>query len=154
MLTAEQETLLQESQQAFDAYYNALGTSLVSFVERLGIQPSHEVLTNAGEYLPYIDAAMRTITIRDESWQWVKTMLGYFVGEYFVQQHAGCWYLETQPQSPHFCRIMVGGFEDGLPADAAIEPEQLALALLAGPLPRELSVLIDETAAALARADA
>ena len=76
----------------------------MNFVERLGIQPAHEVLTNAAEYLPYIDAAMRTIVIRDESWQWVKTMLGYFIGEYFVQGHAGCWYVETRPESPHFCR--------------------------------------------------
>lgn len=149
MLTAEQELQLQESQAAFDAYYDAMGSALVSFVERLGIQPAHEVLTNAAEYLPYIDAAMRTITIRDESWQWVKTMLGYFIGEVFVQQHAGCWYLETRPQSAHFCRIMVGGFEDGLPADAAIEPEQLALAFLSGPLPRELASLVEQTAAGL-----
>lgn len=54
-------------QAAFDAYYDGLGASLVNFVERLGIQPAHEVLTNAAEYLPYIDAAMRTIVIRDES---------------------------------------------------------------------------------------
>ena len=87
----------------------------MSFVERLGIQPAHEVLNNAAEYLPYIDAAMRTIAIRDESWQWVKSMLGYFIGEYFVQSYAGCWYVETRPESPHFCRTMVGGFEHGLP---------------------------------------
>ncbi|MEG2963441.1 MAG: hypothetical protein RR860_12190, partial [Janthinobacterium sp.] len=68
MLSNEQEQLLQQSQAGFDAYYDALATSLVNFVERLGIQPAHEVLTNAAEYLPYIDAAMRTIVIRDESW--------------------------------------------------------------------------------------
>lgn len=150
MLSKQQEEQVQEAQQAFDAYYDELGTSLVSFVDRLGIQPSHEVLSNAAEYLPYIDAAMRTIAIRDESWQWVKTMLGYFIGEYFVQTHAGCWFLETQPQSPHFCRAMVGGFETGLPPDAALEPEQLALAFLAQPLPRELGQLIAGTEAGLA----
>lgn len=150
MLSNEQEQLLQQSQAAFDAYYDALGASLVNFVERLGIQPAHEVLTNAAEYLPYIDAAMRTIVIRDESWQWVKTMLGYFIGEYLVQCHAGCWFLETQPQSPHFCRTMVGGFETGLPPDAALEPEQLALAFLAQPVPRELARLIAGTEASLA----
>ena len=150
MQSKEQEQLLQQSQTAFDTYYDALGASLVSFVERLGIQPAHEVLTNAAEYLPYIDAAMRTIVIRDESWQWVKTMLGYFIGEYFVQTHAGCWYVETRPQSPHFCRTMVGGFETGLPLDAAIEPEALALAFLAQALPRELAKLVSDTEASLA----
>lgn len=147
MLSNEQEQLLQQSQTAFDAYYDALGASLVNFVERLGIQPAHEVLTNAAEYLPYIDAAMRTIVIRDESWQWVKTMLGYFIGEYFVQGHAGCWYVETRPESPHFCRIMVGGFELGLPPDAAIDPEQLALEFLAQSVPRELAALITQAQA-------
>ena len=46
MLSNEQEQLLQQSQTAFDAYYDALGASLVNFVERLGIQPAHEVLTS------------------------------------------------------------------------------------------------------------
>lgn len=150
MLSKEQEQRIQASQAEFDAYYDALGSALVNFVERLGIQPAHEVLTNAAEYLPYIDAAMRTIAIRDESWQWVKTMLGYFIGEYFVQQYAGCWYLETRPESPHFCLHMVGGFEHGLSAEAAIEPAAVALAFLSGPVPRELAQLIEETQAQLA----
>ncbi len=150
MLSREQEEQLQRSLAAFDIHYDELGSALVGFVERLGMQPAHEVLNNAGEYLPYIDAAMRTIAIRDESWQWVKTMLGYFLGEYFVQTHAGCWYVETRPQSPHFCRTMVGGFETGLPLDAAIEPEALALAFLAQPLPRELAKLVSDTEASLA----
>lgn len=150
MLTTEQEEQLQRSLAAFDVYYDELGGALVGFVERLGMQPAHEVLGNAAEYLPYIDAAMRTIAIRDESWQWVKTMLGYFLGEYFVQTYAGCWYVETRPQSPHFCRTMVGGFETGLPLDAAIEPEALALAFLAEALPRELARLVSDTEAGLA----
>lgn len=153
MLLKEQEEQLQQSLAAFDAYYDELGSSLVGFVERLGIQPAHEVLSNAGEYLPYIDAAMRTIAIRDESWQWVKTNLGYFFGEYFVQTHAGCWYVETRPQSPHFCRTMVGGFETELPPDAAFDPEALALAFLAQPLPRELARLVSDTEAGLAGRD-
>jgi hypothetical protein len=37
MLSNEQEQLLQQSQAGFDAYYDALGASLVNFVERLGI---------------------------------------------------------------------------------------------------------------------
>lgn len=150
MLSREQEEQLQRSLAAFDIYYDELGGALVSFVERLGMQPAHEVLNNAAEYLPYIDAAMRTIAIRDESWQWVKTMLGYFIGEYFVQTHAGCWYVETRPQSPHFCLTMVGGFETGLPLDAAIEPEVLALAFLGQALPRELAKLVSDTEASLA----
>lgn len=150
MLSREQEEQLQRSLAAFDIYYDELGGALVGFVERLGMQPAHEVLNNAAEYLPYIDAAMRTIAIRDESWQWVKTMLGYFLGEYFVQTHAGCWYVETRPQSPHFCRTMVGGFETGLPLDAAIEPEALALAFLGQALPRELAKLVSDTEASLA----
>ena len=150
MLSREQEEQLQRSLAAFDIYYDELGGALVGFVERLGMQPAHEVLNNAAEYLPYIDAAMRTIAIRDESWQWVKTMLGYFIGEYFVQTHAGCWYVETRPQSPHFCRTMVGGFETGLPLDAAIEPEALALAFLGQALPRELARLVSDTEASLA----
>lgn len=150
MLSREQEEQLQRSLAAFDIYYDELGGALVGFVERLGMQPAHEVLCNAAEYLPYIDAAMRTIAIRDESWQWVKTMLGYFIGEYFVQTHAGCWYVETRPQSPHFCRTMVGGFETGLPLDAAIEPEALALAFLGQALPRELAKLVSDTEAGLA----
>ncbi|MGK5023773.1 hypothetical protein [Janthinobacterium sp. RB2R34] len=150
MLSKQQEQQVQQGQRAFDAYYDQLGTSLVSFVERLGIQPSHEVLTNAAEYLPYVDAAMRNIAIRDESWQWVRTMLGYFIGEYFVQSHGGCWFLETQPQSPHFCRTMVGGFESSLPPDAAIEPDALALAFLGQALPRELARLVADTETGLA----
>ena len=69
-------------------------------------------------------------------------MLGYFIGEYFVQGHAGCWYVETRAESPHFCRIMVGGFEHGLPLDAAIDPEALALEFLGQSVPRELAALI------------
>lgn len=150
MLSKEQELRIAESQAGFDTYYDALGSALVNFVERLGIQPAHEVLSNAAEYLPYIDAAMRTIAIRDESWQWVKTMLGYFIGEYFVQQYTGCWYVETRPESPHFCRYMVGGFEQGLPLDAAIDPDEVALAFLSGPVPRELAQLIEDRQAQLA----
>ena len=42
---------------------------------------------------------------------------------------------------------MVGGFEHGLPPDAAIDPEQLALEFLGQSVPRELAALITQAQA-------
>jgi len=87
-MKAEENILLQKRQQDFTDFYAKLLPALVDFIGKIGIQPAHEVLNHAVQFEPYVSQATGNFVVEDEDDRtWLKTKMGYYIGEYFVQKH-------------------------------------------------------------------
>lgn len=65
--------------------------ALVEFIDGIGIKPAHAVLTQAGQYVPHVERALRELTVTEADRAWLLSRMMYVIGEYFAQQHGGCW---------------------------------------------------------------
>lgn len=107
----DEDGLLERRRAELDDFYKGLLPALVDFVDRLGIRPAHEVLKQAQEFAPHVETALRDVAPADEDDRtWLLTRIAYFVGEFFVQKHQGCWYVNDVKGSRYFARYVVGRF--------------------------------------------
>ena len=111
----------------------------------MGIQPAHQVLKQAAQYVPYLSRALEQMAVNGEQDRiWLLMRLGYFIGEYFVQQYGGCWYLNELAGSRYFGRYVVGRFSRLGDAAAMIDPFLVAQVYVDTPVPRQLEKLLAE----------
>ena len=121
---------------------------LVDFIDALGIEPPREVLSQAVQYLPYVERALRDMAIADaDDRSWLLARMMYFIGEYFAQRYHGHWFVEETPGAAHFGRCVVGKFR--LHGANVIDPYALACAYVDQPCPRPLAGLVGEVEAAM-----
>lgn len=81
---------------AFEEFFSLLIPTLVDFIEKIGIKPSHFVLKQAVAYTPHVDEAlMNMAVVSPDDRNWLITRMGYFIGEYFAQKYGGCWYVNS-----------------------------------------------------------
>jgi hypothetical protein len=142
-MTLENTQLLHRRQQDFSAFYAELLPCLVDFVGKMGIQPSHEVLNHAVQLEPFMSQATAGFFIENEDDRtWFVARMGYYIGEYFVQKYAGCWYVNEIPNSRYFARFVVGKFN--IPSERALmlDPFEVAAAYVSEPPPRALGNLL------------
>lgn len=137
-----------ERQARFDLFHAELAPVLVDFIDALGIEPPREVLTQAVQYLPYVERALQDMAIADaEDRNWLLARMMYFIGEYFAQRYSGVWFVNETPGSPHFGRCVVGKFR--LHGANQIDPFELASAYVDQPCPRDLSALVADVEQAM-----
>lgn len=144
-MSLEEGVLLQKRENDFSAFYAELLPCLVDFIGKIGIEPSHEVLNHAVQFEPFVSQATGNLSIdSEEDRTWLVTRMGYYIGEYFVQKHAGCWYVNEIPDSRYFARFVVGKFN--IPSQRALmlDPFEVAAAYVSVPTPRVLGDLIAE----------
>jgi hypothetical protein len=143
-LTEAERANLGRRKARFDAFLEERMPVLVDFVERLGLPNAPMVLVEANSFLPAIGRYMENQQIGHEDRTWILTRIGYFVGEWFVQQHGGCWYSNQAPDSRCFLRYVVGKFARIPNKHAMIDPFSIAEMFVDSPCPRSLvSVLAD-----------
>jgi hypothetical protein len=124
--TVEQAAVSARRAQ-FDAFYSELMPVLVGFIDRLGITPAHAVLTDAVAFAPLVSAALRDMRVETaDDRVWLVTRVGYFVGEYLVQNHGGCWFVNDDPDSATFARFVVGRFAALGGSQARVDPFAVA----------------------------
>lgn len=122
-----EESAVATRRAQFDAFYSELIPVLVSFVDRLGITPAHAVLTDAVAFAPLVGTALRDMQVESsEDRVWLLTRVGYFVGEYLVQHHGGCWFVNDDPDSASFARFVVGRFAALGGSQARVDPFAVA----------------------------
>lgn len=144
-MTSEEILLLQKRQSDFSDFYAELLPALVDFIGKIGIKPSHEVLKHAVQFEPYLSQATQSFVIESvEDRDWLVTRMAYYIGEYFVQKHSGCWYVNEIQGSRYFGRFVVGKFD--IPSERALmlDPFEVATAYVTGPTPRSLRGLLAE----------
>jgi hypothetical protein len=148
IMPSQQAATSIERQARFDHFYSELGPVLVDFIDVLGIEPPREVLTQAVQYLPYVERALQDMAIADEDDRsWLLARMMYFIGEYFAQRYSGHWFVNETPGTPTFGRCVVGKFR--LHGANLIDPFELASAYVDLPCPRRLSDLVGDVEAAM-----
>lgn len=139
-----------ERQTRFDHFHAALAPVLTDFIDALGIEPAHEVLTQAGNYLPFVERALSEMAIADEDDRnWLLVRMMYYIGEYFAQQYGGYWYLNETVGSPWYGRCVVGKFSKFANGAQMIDPMEVASAYVNLPCPRPLASLVAEVESGL-----
>jgi len=144
-MKAEENILLQKRQQDFTDFYAKLLPALVDFIGKIGIQPAHEVLNHAVQFEPYVSQATGNFVVEDEDDRtWLETKMGYYIGEYFVQKHSGCWYMNEIPNSRYFARFVVGKFNISSQRALMLDPFEVAAAYVSEAPTRALRNLLAE----------
>jgi hypothetical protein len=144
-MTPEKLLLLEKRKAGFDAFYLALMPTLADFAEKMGINPAHEVLKDAKQFVSYLDGALQNLPVADDQDRaWLLTRMGYFIGEYFVQQYRGCWYVNEIPDSRYFGRYVVGRFFSLNNATLMLDPFEVAQVCVDSPIPRQLNMLLKD----------
>ncbi|WP_426321947.1 hypothetical protein [Pseudoduganella sp. R-43] len=150
-MTAQDMATLEKRKAGFNEFYGELMPVLVDFVGKLGIQPAHEVLNHAAQFAPYVEQALQDMLVADEGDRaWLLTRMGYWVGEYFVQEFGGCWFVNDIPGSRYFSRYVVGKFAKAKDQAMMIDPFEIAASYVDTPPPRRLTALLAAVAAELA----
>ncbi len=144
--------LLTRRQAGFDAFYEALIPTLVEFAGLMGVQPAHEVLTNANAFIPSLEKSLRDMAVSvQEDRAWLLLRVGQFIGEAFVQKYSGCWYVNDIEGSRYFARYVVGRFTGLGTVVPMLDPFEVAQAFVDTPGLRNLQSLLDEVDAELVR---
>ena len=95
----------------FDTFLEERMPVLTDFMTDLGFNEPHMVLINAELFISPLSDYLKNQEVEDEDRNWITTIVGYFIGEYFVQKYDGYWYLNEDPNSITFLKYVVGGFE-------------------------------------------
>lgn len=147
---SEQEALSARKSQ-FGQFYAELMPVLVEFMDQLGVTPAHAVLTDAPTFAPLLATVLRDQRLESEDDRvWLLTRVGYFVGEYFVQQHGGCWFVNDVPESASFARFVVGHFAALRGSTARVDPFEVASDYVDALPGADLAALLAEIDVALA----
>ncbi|MDQ0610652.1 hypothetical protein QFZ83_004823 [Variovorax sp. W1I1] len=146
----DQDEVLERRRAELEDFYKGLLPALVDFVDRLGIGPAHEVLNHAQQFAPHVETALRDLAPADEDDRtWLLTRVAYFVGEFFVQKHQGCWYVNDVKGSRYFARYVVGRFPRMPNSGTMLDPFEVARAFVDSACPRRLSDFLEEVDAAV-----
>ena len=147
-MPSQQAATPVERQAKFDHFHAELAPVLIDFIDALGIEPAHEVLRQAGDYLPYVERALAEMAIADaEDRSWLLVRMMYFIGEYFAQQYGGYWYViegadaESADLNMFGCCV-VGKFNKFANGALMVDPFEVASAYVDLPCPRPLAMLI------------
>jgi hypothetical protein len=152
-MALEQTVLLEKRKAGFGQFYQQLIPALVEFMDKLGIQPAHEVLKQAVQFGPPVERAVRDLVVKDgQDRTWLLARMGYFIGEYFAQKYGGAWYVNEIEESRYFARYVVGKFNGLHDPKPMIDPFQIAQTYVDTPPPRTLEKLLAEVDAELTRA--
>lgn len=136
---------LEQRKKDFPMFYNELMPSLVDFISKIGIAPSHEVLTQTPQYAPFVESALEEIAIVEaDDRTWLLVRIGYFIGEYFAQKFGGFWHVNEIFESRYFGRYVVGKFSLGGNSASMIDPFEIAQVFVDSPAPRKLTALLSE----------
>lgn len=152
-MPSQQAATPVEHQVKFDHFHAELAPVLIDFIDALGIEPAHEVLRQAGDYLPYVERALAEMAIADvDDRDWLLVRMMYFIGEYFAQQYGGYWFINDTPGSRLFGRCVVGKFSKFAKGNLMVDPFEIAVAYVDSAMPRRLSALVAEIESGMAGA--
>ncbi|APU09436.1 hypothetical protein A5M85_03805 [Cellulophaga lytica] len=109
-LNEEEINLIQKRREGLDDFLKERMPILKEFMEDLGYDEPHLVLLEAQRFIPSLSDYLKNQKIEDEDKNWITSILGYFIGEVFVQKYNGSWFLNEDANSHTFGKYLVGGF--------------------------------------------
>jgi len=136
--------LLQTRKANFEKFYEEMIPVIVEFVGRLGIQPAHQVLNHAEEFVPYVARTLQDLEVSEEDRIWLLTRVGYFIGECIVQKYSGCWFVNDDSSSSSFAHYVVGKFQRVRSEQTIVDPFHFAKMYVNEPAPRHFDKIFAE----------
>ncbi len=150
-MTKQQQDQLDQKIEKFDAFLEERMSVLTEFFELIQVEDPAGVLVEARNYMGIFDAFMQDQEVSPESRTWILTVTGYLLGEYFVQEFSGSWYVQEDSQSRYFAHYVVGNFS-GMNEAICIDPFEMAITFVDSPAPRSIPDLILEVGAEMNKA--
>ena len=141
-LTETEQAECGRRKMRFDAFLEERMPVLVDFMERLELPNAPMVLVEASAFLPAVSQYLENQQIGPEDRAWILTRIAYFVGEWFVQKHGGCWYLNETPDTRYFLRYVVGKFTRVPNKNAMLDPFSIAETFVDSLCPSSLATLL------------
>jgi hypothetical protein len=148
-LTQNECDLRDRRRQGFEAFFRESMPVLVDFMMRLELPELHSVLINAGLFVDPLDSWVRRQVVSTEDRVSTVARLGYFIGEWLIQQLKGCWFLNEIPDSRFFLRYVVGQFATVANTGAMTDPFLIADTYLAELPHANLRITLAEVASEL-----
>jgi len=144
-MTADEIQLLATRRAGFDDFHKAVLPTLVEFVGLVGVDAPQTVIRAADRVVPQLDRALRNLATQGEQERlWLTLRVGQFIGEYFVQKYAGCWFVNDIAGARFFARYVVGQFSGLSTSVPLIDPFEVAAGFVDAPAPRSLSLLLND----------
>jgi hypothetical protein len=143
-LSEDKRTLLAKRRDGFEQFIAERMPVLSEFMASLELPEPEFVLVDAESFLAPLDQWLAKQTIDKVDRDWLLTRVGYYVGEYLVQQLAGCWLLCEAPDSPLFGHYVVGQFGKVDNPRALADPFEAATVLVDQPRGRSLTAVIEQ----------
>jgi hypothetical protein len=143
-LTDDERNLIATRRVGFEQFIAERMPILSDFMANLELTEPKLVLVDAKSYLATLDQWLANQIIAADDRDWLLARIGYYVGEYLVQQLAGCWLLCEAPDSPLFGRYVVGQFGKVNNPRAIADPFTAAAALVDQPAGRSLTSMIEQ----------
>lgn len=140
----EQRARLDERRQQFEAFLGEIDEVLRDLSHGLGLPEPGCLLEHADHHLADIDRWVAEHAIDPALRGRLLARIGCLAGQVLVSRLGGRWFLNEDPDSPHFLHFAVGGFgklsEPALMAD----PFAIAAAYLDRMDPKDLGGLIGQ----------
>lgn len=124
-LTIEEKEILQKRKNNFNNFLEERMPVLRDFMQGIGIPEPHMVLLDAESFISPLNSYLQDQKIMIDDKNWILTVIGYFIGELFVQKYDGYWFLNEKPEASSFLKYVVGGFEN-IDCSLAIDPFETA----------------------------
>lgn len=153
-LTNTETELLERRRTEFDAFFSEMMPVLADFVERMGLPHPAMVVAEPELFVDGVSDFFSNQVIADEDRVWAITRIGYFIGELLNKRLGGCWYVNTEPNSPNFSRYVVGRFSRCANKQLSIDPMAAASQFLSEPSGRDFVQLVTDIETELHSRDA
>lgn len=82
---------IEKQKERFESFRKERMPVLHDFSQKLEFQNPHEILINPQAFLEPISSWLSEQEISKEARNWIIVRVGYFLGEFFVEKHDGCW---------------------------------------------------------------
>jgi hypothetical protein len=89
-LTEDERNLIARRRDGFEQFLAERMPALSEFMASLELPEPELVLVDAESFLAPLDQWLAIQTIEADDRDWLLKRIGYYVGEYLVQQLAGC----------------------------------------------------------------
>jgi hypothetical protein len=140
----DERNIISRRRDGFEQFIAERMPVLSDFMASLELSEPGLVLVDAESFLAPLDQWLANQTINVDDRDWLLTRIGYYVGEYLVQQLAGCWLLCEAPDSPLFGRYVVGQFGKVVNPRAMADPFAAAATLVDQPIGRSLAAMMEQ----------
>ena len=140
---------IEKQRERFESFRKERMPVLHGFAQKTEFQNPHEILINSQAFLESISNWLSGQEIFKDARSWIIVRVEYFLGEFFVEKHDGCWSVCEVSGSRYYGHYVVGEFSSVNNPNALFAPMEAAFELANQPKGRSLVAIVNEIEMAL-----